>query len=155
MTQRRETLSSGTEGYSNHWVKARKEIDGDKYVKNDESSGVTFITLNVNLPSSTQRPSSKDKPNFPLRFYQFLRHERVILIGENIKQIKRFENSFYKKTDGILYLSLDGKLVWTLSVRMSLVEVRQRNSDLRSRVVLMFGSTSLHSISFPTVSCGG
>ena len=36
-----------TKGTSNCWAKARKEIDGEKYIKNDESSGVTVILLNI------------------------------------------------------------------------------------------------------------
>ena len=108
-----------TKGYSNHWVKARKEIDGENYQKNDESSGITIITLNVMVRDGedmvafidAKRIIDRDlggKPNFPDRFYRFLRHEKIILIGENIlKHVKRIENSFYEKTDGILFLSLD------------------------------------------------
>ena len=36
-----------TRGRSNLWVTARKRLDGDDYFKNDESSGVTIILLNI------------------------------------------------------------------------------------------------------------
>ena len=107
-----------TKGTSNHWVKARKEIDGEKYMKNDESSGVTVIMLNILIRDSDNLVAFIDartiideelggKPNFPERFFLLLRHRHVMVTGESaVKHIKRIENSFFERTDKILYLSL-------------------------------------------------
>ena len=108
-----------TKGTSNCWVKARKELDGDDYYKNDESSGVTVITMCIIDHEGEKVVAFIDvktiiedeldgKPTLPDKFFKLLSHPKVMLIGESIvKHLKRIENCFFVRMSRVLYLTLN------------------------------------------------
>ena len=108
-----------TKGNSDCWSKARKEFDGDAYYKNDESSGVTIILVNVIVSGMENRMAFIDAkkivenelegvPNLPACFGTFLKCEMVTVIAESVvKHLKRLENSFFATLDGVLYVTLE------------------------------------------------
>ena len=73
-----------TKGTTSLWAKARKRIDGDNYYKNEESSGVTVIMMNVMVRNGENRPAFIDiqsiidndldgVPNLPENFGKLLK----------------------------------------------------------------------------------
>ena len=106
-----------TKGDSDCWAKVREELDGVNYVKNDESSGVTVILLNVLVREEGKGNKAvfidikkivdnelNGKPNLPTPFYDLLL--KATITGELvIKHIKRLENSF-GRMDGVLFITL-------------------------------------------------
>ncbi|MEE3022613.1 MAG: hypothetical protein VX367_08430, partial [SAR324 cluster bacterium] len=109
----------GTKGSSDRWVRERKRVDGDDYYKNDESSGVTMILLNMMVRDGENHMAVIDVqkiiedeldgvPNLPENVGKLLKSEWSILTGESVvKHIKRLENSFFQKLDGVLYVALN------------------------------------------------
>ena len=107
-----------TRGRSNLWAQARKQLDGDSYQKNDESSGVTVIFLNimdrqnddiiafVNIRKIVDEELNGE-PRTPPEFKELICHEKGILIADNLlKHLKRIENSFFNRLNGPLYVTL-------------------------------------------------
>ena len=95
-----------TRGRSNLWVTARKRLDGDDYFKNDESSGVTIILLNimnrfgediigfVNIKKIINDELNGDPCVCP-EFVELISAKKVTVIGDCLlKHFKRLENSF-------------------------------------------------------------
>ena len=107
-----------TKGDSNAWVKARKRLDGGRYFKNEESSGVTVILINVLHRDEDIQVAFIDvenivnsdldgDPNLPANFYNLLRHRQVIVAGDHVfKHLKRLENSF-GRLDNVLYVTVE------------------------------------------------
>ena len=107
-----------TKGASNCWDEMRKDIDGPEYVKNDETAGVTVITMNVSVRNEENMLAFIDakkivendlggRPNLPRSFLVLLRHKQVMVMGEKVlRHIKRLENSFFKETNKILYTTI-------------------------------------------------
>ena len=113
------TVALETKGSTNLWVKSRKRIDGDEYYKNDESSGVTVILMNILVREGENKPAFIDvksivdndldgEPSLPDEFYKLLRHRQVMIVGECVaKHIRRIENSFYSRINKILYTTVE------------------------------------------------
>ena len=108
-----------TKGTTSLWAKARKRIDGDNYYKNEESSGVTVIMMNVMVRNGENRPAFIDiqsiidndldgVPNLPENFGKLLKNNQVMLVGEKVgKHIQRIENSFFARLDFVLYTTVE------------------------------------------------
>ena len=140
-----------TRGSSDCWLEKRREIDGDKFYKNDESSGVTVIVMNVMVRGKRRRTQDvvgEDKlafinvkkmiereqggePKLPASFWRLLRHAKVIVIGENIvKHLKRLENSYTDRTAGILFSTFEDLTNRYLSQRQYQVDKQIWDFDL-------------------------
>ena len=106
-----------TRGKSNLWVAARKRIDGDDYEKNDESSGVTIILINVMnrhgddvIGFINVRKIIEDEldgePTLPEEFWDLVCNQKAMVTGDSLlMHLKRLENSF-GRDNGILYTTL-------------------------------------------------
>ena len=106
-----------TRGKSNLWVNARKRLDGDNYEKNDESSGVSVILINVlnrdgddvigfiNVKRIVEKELNGD-PVLPEEFWDLVCNKKAMVIGDGLlMHLKRLENSF-GKFNGLLYMTL-------------------------------------------------
>ena len=112
-----------TRGDSDKWEEGRRRIDGDKFYKNEESSGIISIIIRVRplLRKPEHGPDSfafihigrilmeehGGRPVLPTKLAAILTHEKALFFGENIaRHIMRLENCFFHKLNGLKYLSL-------------------------------------------------
>ena len=115
-----------TRGSSDRWLDKRRELDGERFRKNEESSGVTAILLKVlvrghgghfwlehgegpmafiNMQLIVERDMD-GKPSVPPSFLELLRHQNSIITGENVvKHLKRIENSFAPQLVGVFIVT--------------------------------------------------
>ena len=109
-----------TKGSSSLWTPWRKALDKKFYYKNDETSGVTAIMMNLLVRGEepnkmafidVRRIIEHDldgKPNLPDAFYRLLTHRQVMVTGENVvKHLKRTENSFFDRLGKACLVNLD------------------------------------------------
>ena len=109
-----------TKGSSSLWTPWRKALDKKFYYKNDETSGVTAIMMNLLVRGEEPNKMAfidvrqiiehdlDGKPNLPDAFYRLLTHRQVMVTGENIvKHLKRAENSFCDRLGKVCFSNMD------------------------------------------------
>ena len=114
----REIIVLETWGNSNRWEEGRKKMDGDSYCQNEESAGVTAISIQL-LQGDGRDISAfvciaeilekemRNRPILPERLKAIIAHPNSTFVGENIAQhFMRLENSFYDHLNGPLYIGL-------------------------------------------------
>ena len=117
-----------TRGHSDRWLEKRREIDGDRFSKNEDSSGVTAILIKMHVRGeadefdyyagkgpmafiNVQKVIERElngKPSLPSIFFRLLRHRNTVVVGENVvKHLRRIENSFVPTLDEVFYVTME------------------------------------------------
>ena len=132
----REIIVLETWGNSNRWEEGRKKIDGDSYCQNEESAGVTAISIQL-LQGDGRDISAfvciaeilekemRNRPILPERLKAIIAHPNSTFVGENIAQhFMRLENSFYDHLNGPLYIGLTDLVDRWRRWKMDIFDVR-------------------------------